>query len=60
MKEFDTILYPIFIKTLSSIDLVERKTKSYQNLIINGSLKKHLIDKNYNLNDIYFFTIIRF
>ena len=26
MREFDTIYYPIFIESLSSIDLVERRT----------------------------------
>ena len=60
MREFDTILDPIFIKTLSSIDLVERRMKSYQNLIINGSLKIHLIDKNWNLYDIYSLQLYRF
>ena len=60
MREFYTILVPIFIKTLSSIDLVERRTKSYKNLIINGSLKIHLIDKNYNLYDIYSLQLLDF
>ena len=58
MGEFDTILDPIFIKKLSSIDLVESRTKSYLNLIINASLKIHLIDKNYNLNDIYYLQLL--
>ena len=60
MRDFDTILDPIFIKTLSSEDLVDRRTKSYQNLIINGSLKIHLIDINYNLYDIYSLQILDF
>ena len=60
MREFDIFLDPIFIKALSSIDLVERRTKSCQNLIINGSLKIHLIDKNYNLNDIYSLQLLDF
>ena len=59
-REFDTILDPIFLKSLSSIDLVERRTKSYQNLILNGSLKIHLIDINYNLNDIYSLQLLNF
>ena len=42
-----------FHKTLSSIDLVKRRTKSYQNLIIYGSLKIYLLDINFNHYDIY-------
>ena len=62
MKEFGSFLDPIFIKTLFSKDLVERRTKSYQNLITNGRLKIHLIDKNYNLIDIclYIYKILKF
>ena len=60
MREFDTILDQIFIKTLSSIDLVERRTKSYKNLIIYESLKIHLIDINYTIYDIYSLQLLDF